>query len=172
MLDEEAALLSPRGKVLENGMPRFFRRLSMGVFDEEDLVRRTHELAGFVEEATSECGLDPQRLFAVGFSNGANIAASLLLLHPGLLAGAVLLRAMVPFEAETPPDLQGTPVYLAAGRSDQMVPPESTERLAKLLREAGAEVTIDWQPGGHGIGRAEIEGARAWLAGAIPGMRE
>jgi predicted esterase len=171
MLDEEAALLSPRGKVLENGMPRFFRRLSMGVFDEEDLVRRTHELAGFVEEATSEYGLDPQRLFAVGFSNGANIAASLLLLHPGLLAGAVLLRAMVPFEAETPSDLQGTPVYLAAGRSDQMVPPESTERLAKLLREAGAEVTLDWQPGGHGIGRAEIEGARAWLAGAIPGMR-
>jgi predicted esterase len=171
MLDEEAALLSPRGKVLENGMPRFFRRLSMGVFDEEDLVRRTHELAGFVEEATSEYGLDPQRLFAVGFSNGANIAASLLLLHPGLLAGAVLLRAMVPFEAETPSDLQGTPVYLAAGRSDQMVPPESTERLAKLLREAGAEVTLDWQPGGHGIGRAEIEGARAWLAGAIPEMR-
>jgi phospholipase/carboxylesterase len=171
MLDEEAALLSPRGKVLENGMPRFFRRLSMGVFDEEDLVRRTHELAGFVEEATSEYGLDPQRLFAVGFSNGANIAASLLLLHPGLLAGAVLLRAMVPFEAETPLDLQGTPVYLAAGRSDQMVPPESTERLAKLLREAGAEVTLDWQPGGHGIGRAEIEGARAWLAGAIPEMR-
>jgi phospholipase/carboxylesterase len=171
MLDEEAALLSPRGKVLENGMPRFFRRLSMGVFDEEDLVRRTHELAGFVEEATSEYGLDPQRLFAVGFSNGANIAASLLLLHPGLLAGAVLLRAMVPFEAKTPLDLQGTPVYLAAGRSDQMVPPESTERLAKLLQEAGAEVTLDWQPGGHGIGRAEIEGARAWLAGAIPEMR-
>ena len=171
MLDEEAALLSPRGKVLENGMPRFFRRLSMGVFDEEDLVRRTHELAGFVEEATSEYGLDPQSLFAVGFSNGANIAASLLLLHPGLLAGAVLLRAMVPFEAETPSDLQGTPVYLAAGRSDQMVPPESTERLAKLLREAGAEVTLDWQPGGHGIGPVEIEGARAWLAGAIPEMR-
>src|ERR671912_819004 len=171
MLDERAALLSPRGNVLENGMRRFFRRLSMGVFDEEDLVRRTHELARFVEEATSEYGLDPQRLFAVGFSNGANIATSLLLLHPGLLAGAALLRAMVPFEAETPPDLQGTPVYLAAGRSDQMVPPESTERLAKLLREAGAEVTLDWQPGGHGIGRAEIEGARAWLAGAIPGMR-
>src|SRR5919107_2271169 len=171
MLDERAALLSPRGKVLENGMPRFFRRLSMGVFDEEDLVRRTHELARFVEEATSEYGLDPQRLFTVGFSNGANIAASLLLLHPNLLAGAVLLRAMVPFEAETPSDLQGTPVYLAAGRSDQMVPPESTERLAKLLREAGAEVTLEWQPGGHGIGRAEIEGARAWLAGAIPGMR-
>ena len=168
MLDERAALLSPRGKVLENGMPRFFRRLSMGVFDEEDLVNRTHELASFVEEAASEYGLDPKRLFAVGFSNGANIAASLLLLHPGLLAGAVLLRAMTPFELETLPDLSGTPVYLAAGRSDQMIPPESTERLAELLREAGAEVTLDWQPGGHGIGRAEVEAARDWLAGVIP----
>ena len=168
MLDERAALLSPRGKVLENGMPRFFRRLSMGVFDEEDLVNRTHELASFVEEAASEYGLDPKRLFAVGFSNGANIAASLLLLHPGLLAGAVLLRAMTPFELETLPDLSGTPVYLAAGRSDQMIPPESTEHLAELLRGAGAEVTLDWQPGGHGIGRAEVEAARAWLAGVIP----
>ncbi len=168
MLDERAALLSPRGKVLENGMPRFFRRLSMGVFDEEDLVNRTHELASFVEEAASEYGLDPKRLFAVGFSNGANIAASLLLLHPELLAGAVLLRAMTPFELETLPDLSGTPVYLAAGRSDQMIPPESTEHLAELLRGAGAEVTLDWQPGGHGIGRAEVEAARAWLAGVIP----
>jgi phospholipase/carboxylesterase len=167
MLDERAALLSPRGKVLENGMPRFFRRLSIGVFDEEDLVNRTHELASFVEVATSEYGLDPQRLFAAGFSNGANIAASLLLLHPGHLAGAVLLRAMAPFEPETPPDLQGTPVYLAAGRSDQMIPPESTERLAGLLREAGAEVSLDWQPGGHGIGRDEIEAARDWLAGVL-----
>jgi phospholipase/carboxylesterase len=168
MLDGRAALLSPRGKVLENGMPRFFRRLSMGVFDEEDLVNRTHELASFVEEAASEYGLDPKRLFAVGFSNGANIAASLLLLHPGLLAGAVLLRAMTPFELETLPDLSDTPVYLAAGRSDQMIPPESTERLADLLREAGAKVTLDWQPGGHGIGRAEVEAARDWLAGVIP----
>ena len=168
MLDERAALLSPRGKVLENGMPRFFRRLSMGVFDEEDLVNRTHELASFVKEAASEYALDPKRLFAVGFSNGANIAASLLLLHPGLLAGAVLLRAMTPFELETLPDLSGTPVYLAAGRSDQMIPPESTEHLAELLRGAGAEVTLDWQPGGHGIGRAEVEAARAWLAGVIP----
>jgi predicted esterase len=167
MLAERAALLSPRGKVLENGMPRFFRRLSMGVFDEEDLVNRTHELASFVEEAASEYGLDPKRLFAVGFSNGANIAASLLLLHPDLLAGAVLLRAMAPFELETLPDLSGTPVYLAAGRSDQMIPPQSTERLAELLREAGAEVTLDWQPGGHGLGNAEVESARDWLAGVI-----
>ena len=163
MLDEQAALLSPRGKVLENGMPRFFRRLAMGVFDQEDLVNRTHELAEFVEKAASEYDLDPGRVFAVGFSNGANIAASLLLLHPSLLAGAVLLRAMAPFESEMSPDLSGTPVYLAAGRSDQMVPPENTERLAELLKAADAEVTLDWQPGGHGIGRTEIDAARSWL---------
>ena len=167
MLDEQAALLSPRGKVLENGMPRFFRRLAMGVFDQEDLVNRTHELAEFVTAAASEYGFDPGRVFAVGFSNGANIAASLLLLHPSLLAGAVLLRAMAPFESEMSPDLSGTPVYLAAGRSDQMVPPENTERLAELLKAAGAEVTLDWQPGGHGIGRTEIEAARSWLKDVV-----
>jgi predicted esterase len=167
MLDEQAALLSPRGKVLENGMPRFFRRLAMGVFDQEDLVNRTHELAEFITASASEYGFDPGRVFAVGFSNGANIAASLLLLHPDLLAGAVLLRAMAPFEPEMSPDLSGTPVYLAAGRSDQMVPPESTERLAELLKAAGAEVTLDWQPGGHGIGRTEIEAARSWLKDVV-----
>ena len=164
MLSPSAALLSPRGKVLEGGMPRFFRRLAMGVFDEEDLVNRTHELAGFVEEATREYGLDAGRVFAIGFSNGANIAASLLLLHPGLLAGAVLLRAMVPFEPEKLPDLAGTPVYLAAGRADAMIPAENTERLARLLENAGADVTLDWQPGGHGIGPMEVEAAKRWIA--------
>lgn len=165
MLYAGAALLSPRGRVLENGMPRFFRRLAEGVFDEEDLVRRTHELAGFVEEAREEYVLG--RIWAAGFSNGANIAASLLLLRPGLLAGAVLLRAMVPFEPEILPDLAGAPVYLAAGRSDPIVPPENTERLAELLQSAGADVTFDWQPGGHGIGRTEIEAARRWLADTL-----
>lgn len=163
MLDERAALLSPRGKVLEHGMARFFRRLSEGVFDQQDLSERTRELGEFVERAADEYGIDKRRLFAVGFSNGANIAASLLLTYPRLLAGAILLRAMVPFEPESAPDLSGRPVYLAAGRSDQMVPPENTERLARLLREAGAEVTLDWQPGGHGIGPEEIQAARNWL---------
>jgi phospholipase/carboxylesterase len=169
MLDEQAALLSARGKVLEYGMPRFFRRLAEGVFDHEDLVNRTHELAEFVERAIDEYGIDRRRLFAVGFSNGANIAASLLLTYPQLLAGAILLRAMVPFEPERTPDLLGTPVYLAAGRSDQMVPPENTERLAQLLREAGADVTLDWQPGGHGIGPEEVQAARNWLEDRISG---
>ncbi len=164
MLDERAALLSPRGKVLEYGMPRFFRRLAEGVFDHEDLMNRTQEIAGFVERAVDEYGIDQRRLFAVGFSNGANIAASLLLTYPRLLAGAILLRAMVPFEPDRAPDLSEIPVYLAAGRSDQMVPPENTERLAQVLREAGADVTLDWQPGGHGIGPDEIQAARNWFA--------
>ncbi len=169
MLGERAALLSPRGKVLEHGMPRFFRRLAEGVFDHEDLMRRTHELAGFVERSVDEYDIDQRRLFAVGFSNGANIAASLLLTYPRLLAGAVLLRAMVPFEPDSAPDLSGIPVYLAAGRSDQMVPPENTERLAQVLREAGADVTLDWQPGGHGIGPDEIQAAQNWFAKRIFG---
>ncbi len=164
MLDERSALLSPRGKILEHGMPRFFRRLAEGVFDHEDLAKRTQELASFVERAIEEYDIDQRRLFAVGFSNGANIAASLLLTYPRLLAGAILLRAMVPFEPERAPDLSGTPVYLAAGHSDQMVPPENTKRLAKVLREAGADVTLDWQPGGHGIGPDEIQAARNWFA--------
>lgn len=167
MMHGSAALLSPRGNVLEHGMPRFFRRLAEGVFDEEDLIQRTHELANFVETATAEYGLDRDRIWAVGFSNGANIAASLLLLHPGLLAGAVLLRAMVPLEPEPTPDLSDTPVYLAAGRSDSIVPAENTERLAGLLTEAGASVTLDWQPGGHGIGRPEVDASRLWLEGVL-----
>lgn len=169
MLNEKAALLSPRGKVLEHGMPRFFRRLAEGVFDEEDLRNRTRELAEFVEASVNEYDIDPKRLFAVGFSNGANIAASLLLTYPQLLAGAILLRAMTPFEPEATPDLSGKPVYLAAGHSDQMVPAENTERLAGLLQEAGADVTLDWQPGGHGIGPAEIQAARDWLSTRSPG---
>lgn len=166
-LSPSAALLSPRGKVLENGMPRFFRRLAEGVFDEEDLKKRTEELASFVGVAVGEYGLDPSRLYAVGFSNGANIAASLLLSRPGLLAGAVLLRAMVPFEPESTPDLSGVPVYLAAGRRDGMIPQESTERLAEILRDSGADLTLDWQPGGHGIGPAEVEAARRWLTSIL-----
>jgi len=163
-----AALLSPRGKVLENGMPRFFRRLAEGVFDHEDLVRRTHELAGFVRWASGEYGIDPGRLFAAGFSNGANIAASLLLLHPGLLRGAVLFRPMVPFEPEKVPRLSGTSVFIAAGQRDPLIPPDHPERLAALLGEGGAEVEMRWYGAGHSPGPGEAEDARRWLSGRLP----
>jgi predicted esterase len=161
-----AALLSPRGKVLENGTtPRFFRRLAEGVFDEDDLKRRTHELADWIGAAAAHYGIDPGRMVAVGYSNGANIAASALLLRPGTLAGAVLLRAMVPLEPEERPDLAGVPVYIASGRRDPIVPADNVERLAALLRAAGADVTLAWQPVGHQLTSSEIEEAGAWLVG-------
>lgn len=167
-----AALLSPRGKVLENGMPRYFRRLAEGVFDMEDLVFRTHELADFVRSAAAEYGLDPERLYAVGYSNGANIAASLLLLHPGLLRGAVLFRAMVPLEPEAAPDLRGTAIFMSSGRRDPLVPPAGAEQLANILRRAGAEVVLNWHDGGHGLEISEIGAARKWLSARIGGDGE
>jgi phospholipase/carboxylesterase len=162
-----ANLLSPRGKILEHGMPRFFRRLAEGVFDEEDLKLRTEELAGFIEEASKWYRLEPSKLFAVGFSNGANIAASLLMLRPDLLRGAVLLRPMVPFEPEALPDLSGIRIFVAAGELDQMVPRGNTERLVELLRDSGAEIQVRWQPTGHGLMREEVEEAKRWLAQAV-----
>ena len=163
MLAPGAALLSPRGKVLEGRMPRFFRRLAEGVFDVEDLIARTHELAAFVRGATAAYGLDPTRITALGFSNGANIGAGLLLLHPHLLRGAVLLRATVPLEPDPRPNLEGTAVLLAAGQTDPLVAPEDTERLAALLERAGADVSVAWSPGGHGLVPSDIETARSWL---------
>lgn len=159
-----AALLSPRGKVLENGMPRFFRRVAEGVFDIEDLEFRTKELAGFVRSATEVYGLDSSKLIAVGYSNGANITASLMLLEPGLLRTAVLFRAMVPFEPEVPPDLTGTSVYMASGLRDQLVAPSNAARLAEILRGAGAEVELRWTDGGHRLLAEDVSEANAWLS--------
>jgi predicted esterase len=159
-----APLLSPRGQVLEQGMPRFFRRLAEGVFDEVDLIRRTGELADFVAGARRTYGLGARPVVAVGYSNGANIAASLLLLRPKTLGGAVLLRAMVPLTPPQLPDLAGVPVFLAGGRADRMIPPEGTERLARLLQAAGAAVSLRWSPGGHGLNGGEIADAGRWLA--------
>ncbi len=163
-----AAILSPRGKVSEYGAARFFRRLAEGVFDHEDLVFRTHELADFVEAAAEEYGFDLSKLVAVGYSNGANVAASLMLLHPGLLRAAVLFRAMVPFEPEETPDLSGMPVFLAAGRGDRMIPPENSERLAEILREAGVDLDLRWRNTGHALTYEEVAEAREWLSGVLP----
>jgi len=167
-----AAVLSPRGKVSEYGAPRFFRRLAEGVFDHEDLLFRTHELAGFVESAAEEYGFDRSKLVAVGYSNGANIAASTLFLHPGLLRAAVLFRAMVPFEPEVTPDLSGLPVFLAAGRMDRMIPPDNTQRLADILAEAGAEVDLRWRNIGHPLTYEEVAEAKEWLSRMLPTLSE
>lgn len=162
-LDDRAALLSPRGKVLENGIPRFFRRLAEGVFDLDDLMRRTHELADFVAESATQYGFDPTRVIAVGFSNGANIAASLLLLRPEVLAAAILFRPMVPLVPEALPDLTGVPVFIGAGRQDPIASPAETERLVSLLRETGATVALHWEAGGHGLTQGDLNAARKWL---------
>lgn len=162
-LDPAAAVLSPRGQVTENGAPRFFRRLAMGVFDVDDLMRRTHDLADFVERAASHYGFDLASMVALGYSNGANIAASALLLRPGLIRAAALLHAMVPFEPEEVPDLRGTRVFLSGGRRDPLIPPAGTERLGELLVQAGAEVYVAWQPGGHELTHVELDAVRGWL---------
>lgn len=157
-----AALLSPRGQVLELGMPRFFRRLAEGVFDHEDLVARTAHLAAFVAESSRTYGFDPAHVVAVGFSNGANIAAAMMFLHPDVLAGAILLRPMVPFVGEKLPSLAGRRVLVAAGRSDPIVPARQSEVLAEMMRQAGADVTLHWSPGAHGLERSDLAAATEW----------
>ena len=151
-----ATLLGIRGKVLENGAPRFFRRLSEGVFDLDDLRLRTNELADFLIK-------QPGPLIALGYSNGANIAAAMLLLRPEVLSGAMLLRAMVPLVPDLPPDLRGKRVFIASGIRDPIVPAENAERLAGILKDYGADVTFKRINAGHELTRGEIEQAREWL---------
>lgn len=167
-----AAILSPRGKVRERGMPRFFRRVAEGVFDQKDLATRTAELADFIAAATKTYELRPDGIVAVGFSNGANIAASILLRRPGLLRGAVLLSPVIPFEMDALPDLRGTPVFIGAGRSDGIAPFARAERLAELLRHAGADVTVHEEPGGHVTTPGEVEAARRWIARCLTTQRK
>ena len=162
-IDPAAAILSPRGKVLENGMPRFFRRLAEGVFDEEDLKKRTYELADFVGAAERHYRLAADKIVAVGYSNGANIAASVLLLRPGTLHAAVLFRAMVPLVPEKMPDLSSVRVWIGAGNQDPIIPTSEAQRLVELLRSARAEVTIRFANAGHGLTSADVETARLWL---------
>jgi len=167
-LDPNAALLSPRGKVLENGMPRFFRRLAEGVFDLEDLKYRANELADFVSAAAQHYGFATDQLVGVGYSNGANIAASMLLLRPEIMHGAILFRAMVPLNPDTLPDLSSVRVWIGAGDQDPIVPASETKRLAELLRRAGADVTIRFATAGHGLTNDDLESARHWLGELKP----
>jgi predicted esterase len=162
-IDSAAAILSLRGNVLENGMPRFFRRLAEGVFDEEDVIRRAHELADFIGAAATKYSFDPQSLTVVGYSNGANVAAAVLLLRPGVLTRAILFRAMVPLTPATTPALAGTRVLICSGEHDPIVPVENAERLALMLRQASAEVTLRFEEAGHQLVFAEIAEAKKWL---------
>jgi phospholipase/carboxylesterase len=162
-LDPAAALLSPRGKVLENGRPRFFRRLAEGIFDLEDLQKRTQELADFVISSAAHYKIDIKSLVAVGYSNGANIAASMLLLRPETVASAILFRAMVPLIPETRPELSSARVWIGAGSFDPIVPASETKKLAELLRNAGADVTMRFFQGGHELTPEDIHAAHEWL---------
>ncbi|MDO8352455.1 MAG: alpha/beta hydrolase [Aestuariivirga sp.] len=160
-LAPDRALLSPRGKVLENGMPRFFRRLAEGVFDEQDVIKRAHELADFIVEAGKAYGL--AKPIAVGFSNGANIAAALLLLRPEALSGAILLRAMVPLAKPPQAELAQTPVLIISGASDPIIPASNANLLATMLKNAHADVTHESLPTGHNLTQNDVTIATKWL---------
>src|SRR5690349_3003075 len=151
-LDKDAAILSPKGKVLENGItPRFFRRLAEGVFDLEDLKFRTNELADFVIDASKSYNFDLQRVIAVGYSNGANIAASILLLRPETFSSAILFRAMVPLEPDKLPKLAKIHIWIGAGNHDPIIPTSEAQRLVNLLRTARADVTVRFLNAGHAL---------------------
>ena len=161
MIAPRSALLSPRGKVLENGVPRFFRRFAEGVFDEDDVRRRADELADFVEEAGANYGIEAP--IAVGYSNGANIAAAVLLERPNVLTGAILLRAMDPFARPPKPDLAGKPVLLISGRRDRVISANRAARLAMTLTEAGAAVIHETLQAGHELSQTDADLARSWF---------
>ena len=160
-----AAILSPRGKVLESGMPRFFRRLAEGVFDIEDLKFRTQELADFVRKASKVYKFDLRYIISIGYSNGANIASSLLLIHPEIITSAVLFRAMVPFIPEKVPNLTGKNIFIGAGQYDPIVPRKQTETLFGFFEKAGANVVLHFEENsGHELGYDEISAAKDWLS--------
>jgi phospholipase/carboxylesterase len=161
-IDGEASILSVRGNVLENGMPRFFRRLAEGVFDEEDLVFRTQELHAFLDEAAVKYDFDRNNIVALGYSNGANIAGSLLFHYKHALKGALLLHPMVPRRGIELPDMTNVPVFISAGTNDPICPPEETNDLFKLLQTAKANVHLHWENYGHQLTYPELDAAKAW----------
>lgn len=161
-IDPAAAILSVRGNVLENGMPRFFKRIAEGIFDEEDLVARTTELHEFLHQAADEYGFNRQNVVAISYSNGANIAASLLFHIPHSLRAAILHHPMVPRRGIDLPDLSATAVFIGAGRNDPICAPQETEELAALFRAAEAPVTVHWEYSGHQLTRTEVQAASQW----------
>ena len=161
-IDDEAHLLSVRGNVLENGMPRFFRRLAEGVFDEEDLVFRTKELNEFLNESAEKYGFDRDNIIAIGYSNGANIAASLLFHYQNALKGAILHHPMVPRKGIDLPDLSGKSVFIAAGTNDPICSPMESAELESLLKNANAKVELHWENRGHQLTMEEVEAAKKW----------
>lgn len=163
MIHPASSVLSVRGNVSENGMPRFFRRLAEGVFDEQDLIFRTKELYEFLDQAAVEHGFDRNNIVAVGYSNGANIAASLMFHYTDALKGAILYHPMFPRRGVDLPALQGTPVFIGAGKNDPICSPQETEELTRLLEGAGAAVTLHWEAYGHQLTEREVQASAAWF---------
>lgn len=161
-IDADSNVLSVRGNVLENGMPRFFRRLDEGIFDEADLVFRTNELNEFLEEAAEKYGFDRNNIFAIGYSNGANIAASLMFHYQNALKGAILHHPMVPRRGIDLPDLSGEKVFITAGTNDPICSPQESEDLKALLEGAGSNVELHWENRGHQLTMDEVEAAGKW----------
>ncbi|WP_042351949.1 alpha/beta hydrolase [Bacillus massiliigorillae] len=164
LVDGDASVLSVRGEVLENGMPRFFRRLAEGIFDEEDLIYRTQQLNAFLDEAAKEYDFDRSNIIAIGYSNGANIAASLMFHYGDALKGAILHHPMVPRRGIELPNLDGASVFIAAGKNDPICPAAESEELFTTLEKAGADVTIHWEYYGHSLTRSEVEEATTWYS--------
>ena len=159
-----AAVLSPRGRILENGMPRFFRRLAEGVFDQDDLRLQTAALARFIEAASRKYAIKPERIIAIGYSNGANVASSVMLTRPDLLRAAVLFRPMVPFVPQSSPDLNGVKALFSAARRDPIVSQSETGRLVEIFQTAGADVTVHWYRGGHELTEDDLDAAASWIS--------
>lgn len=164
IVDKEASVLSVRGNVIENGMPRYFKRLTEGVFDEEDLIFRTKELNEFLDQAAQKYEFNRNNMIAIGYSNGANIAASLLFHYQDALKGAILHHPMVPRRGIDLPDLSGKSVFIAAGTNDPICPPEESEELQTLLEGANAKVEIHWENRGHQLTLEEVEAASKWYS--------
>jgi len=167
-IEPNASILSPRGKVLENGMPRFFRRLSEGVFDLEDLRIRSHELADFIQKCSLHYKFDLENTIAIGFSNGANISVSMLFLRPEVLQGAILFRAMVPFIPDPLPNLSSKKILLSAGLEDPIVSKNETENLFRLFQKTNAIITLKWQPSSHNLIQEDILVAKPWISYNFP----
>lgn len=171
LLAADAALLAPRGDVVEaDGMPRYFRRIPTWdgsaypfTFDDEDVSSQAERLVAFVETATAHHGVGGRPIVAVGFSNGANIAAAMMLVRPDMLRGGVLLAPMPVLSSPPSADLSRTAVLLGGGRADPIATPAHVESLASTLADRGAAVEVRWHDGGHDIGRPTVEAAREWL---------
>ncbi|MGZ5471694.1 MAG: alpha/beta hydrolase [Nitrososphaeraceae archaeon] len=167
-IEPNASILSPRGKVLENGLPRFFRRLSEGVFDLEDLRIRSHELADFIQKCSLHYKFDLENTIAIGFSNGANISVSMLFLRPEVLQGTILFRAMVPFIPDPLPNLSSKKILLSAGLEDPIVSRNETENLFRLFQKTNAIITLKWQPSSHNLIQEDILVAKPWISYNFP----